>query len=141
MSKTIRNKGGTQPTQFNEMGVVFDANSTSNKSPVIQVDDDPIQVRAYGLDELDEVRVEMVHGPSHVQVIAPFCPFNGQSYLDYEKNVLLIGLPGRYRLVLVRKDESQPSVGLVTVTVTKIAMTQEVFNAYARCCGKDNLGA
>lgn len=132
----IRNKGGASATQFIESrDALFDANSSKNLSPIFTVDDDPVQIRAYGLDEQDEIRVEMIHqGNKCGEVIAPFCPFDGQAYLDFKKNILLIGLPGRYRLVLLRKDDSKPSVGLVHVTVTKIAMTQQVFNAYASCC-------
>lgn len=128
----LRNSGGVPATQFIETGdTLFDALSSKNVSPIFRVDDDPVQLRAYGLDEGDEVRVEMVY-ESHQcrEVIAPFCPFHGQSYMDFKRNILLIGLPGRYRLVLSRKDATQPSVGLITVTQTKIAMTQQVFHAY-----------
>lgn len=122
----------TPATQYIERGdALFDANSTKNLSPIFNVDDQAIQLRAYGLDEQDEIRVEMIHSTSKCgEVIAPFCPFKGQEYLDYEKNILLIGLPGRYRLVLTRKDGTKPSVGLVTVTATKVVMSQQVFHAY-----------
>lgn len=128
----LRNSGGVQATQFIEVGdTLFDALSSTNVSPIFRVDDDPVQLRAYGLDEGDEIRVEMVYESNKCsEIIAPFCPFNGQSYMDFKKNILLIGLPGRYRLVLMRKDATAPNVGLVTVTQTKIAMTQQVFHAY-----------
>ncbi|AEP36218.1 putative phage protein [Taylorella asinigenitalis MCE3] len=94
----------------------------------------PIQIRAYGLNENDLILVEMIHKGWY----SPYCPFNGQSYLDKNKNILLIGLSGRYRFILTTKDGSKPSVGQVLVTHNNVEMSQQVFMAYMSCCGGEN---
>ncbi|WP_333679884.1 hypothetical protein [Dyella sp.] len=112
---------------------LFGPTSDSNVSPVIQVEDDPIVVRAFNLVEGDVVLVEMVDGEGAGRDYAPFCPFDGQSNLTRTRNVLPIGVPGRYRFVLARDDGGEPSIGLCTVRYQRATMSHEWLVAYLRC--------
>lgn len=114
-------------------GLIFGAESTSNLSHVVQVETDPIVVRAYNLTDGDEVLVEMVDGEGAGRMFAPFCPFDGQSSLTARRNVLPIGIPGRYRFVLQRTDGQPPALGLVVVRTHRVAMSHEWLTAYMQC--------
>lgn len=114
-------------------GLIFGAESTSNLSHIVQVETDPIVVRAYNLTDGDEVLVEMVDGEGAGRMFAPFCPFDGQATLTARRNVLPIGIPGRYRFVLQRTDGTTPPLGQVLVRVHSVAMSHEWLSAYMQC--------
>lgn len=114
-------------------GLIFGPESTSNLSHVVQVESDPIVVRAYNLTDGDEVLVEMVDGEGAGRMFAPFCPFDGQSALTARRNVLPIGIPGRYRFVLQRTDGESPALGMVVVRTHRVAMSHEWLSAYMQC--------
>ncbi|MBB5448213.1 MULTISPECIES: hypothetical protein [unclassified Paraburkholderia] len=114
-------------------GLIFGAESSSNLSHVVQVENDPIVVRAYNLTDGDVVLVEMVDGDGAGRMFAPFCPFDGQSALTARRNVLPIGIPGRYRFVLQRTDGDPPALGLVVVRAHPVAMSHEWLSAYMQC--------
>lgn len=114
---------------------LFGPTSESNVSPVVQVDDDPIVVRAFNLTPGDEVLVEMVDGEGAGRDYAPFCPIAGQAHLHAARNVLPIAIPGRYRFVLQRTDGGLPPLGLVVVRYHKATMSHEWLTAYLRCAG------
>ncbi|SIO50621.1 hypothetical protein SAMN05444172_2588 [Burkholderia sp. GAS332] len=113
--------------------LLFGADSDSNLSHTIQVDDDPIIVKAYNLVEGDVVLVEMVDGDGAGRAFAPFCPINGQACLTVSRNNLPIGIPGRYRFVLSRTDGSEPPIGQVIVRFGKATMSHEWLTAYMPC--------
>lgn len=113
--------------------LIFGPESDSNLSHTIQVDDDPIVVKAYNLVDGDVVLVEMVDGDGAGRAFAPFCPINGQASLTSIRNNLPIGIPGRYRFVLTRTDEGAPAVGQVVVRFSKATMSHEWLTAYMQC--------
>ncbi|WP_167357762.1 hypothetical protein [Caballeronia temeraria] len=93
----------------------------------------PIVVRAFNLQAEDVVLVEMIDGDGAGSMFSPFCPFDGQSTLTMKRNVLPIGLPGRYRFVLQRTDGGSPALGLVTVRASQAPMSHEFLGAYLKC--------
>lgn len=109
---------------------LFDTESQTNLSAVVTVDDDPIVVKAFNLEATDIVLVEMVAGSGSGDVAAPFSPRGVQESLTMNRNVLPIGMSGRYRFTLQTTGSGLPRIGLVLVVYHKVAMTHEWVNAY-----------
>ena len=116
--------------------ILFGPDSQSNLSHVLQVENDPVAIRAFNLADGDEVLVEMVGGDGAGTLYAPFCPINGQATLTNVRNVLPIGISGRYRFVLQRSDGGTPPVGQVTVMSARVSMSHEWLSAYMQCAAK-----
>ncbi|KVD35434.1 hypothetical protein WI84_16320 [Burkholderia ubonensis] len=134
--QSISGRGGNRASADNDSAsLIFGPQSDSNVSHIVQVEHDPIVVKAYNLTDGDEVRVEMVDGDGAGSMFAPFCPFDGQSTLTHTRTVLPIGIPGRYRFVLQRSDGGTPPLGLVLVRAHPAQMSHDWLIAYLRCNG------
>lgn len=115
---------------------IFDECSQSNVSEQVTIDDDPIVVKAFNLEQDDVLLVEMIEGEGAGRYFAPFCPpyAKGQENLRFDKNVLPIAINGRYRFVLQRVNPQEPpAIGQVIVIWHKVAMTHEWLSAYLKC--------
>lgn len=120
---------------------IFDECSDSNVSDLVTVDDDPIVIKAFNLEQDDIILVEMVAGEGAGRYFAPFCPpyAKGQENLKSTKNVLPIALNGRYRFILQRANPAEmPAIGQVIVIWHKVAMTHEWVSAYLKCPSSAN---
>jgi hypothetical protein len=115
--------------------LIFGPMSASNVSHILQIERDPIVLKGYNLTEGDEVLVEMVDGDGAGTQFAPFCPFNGQALMTFARNVLPIGIPGRYRFILTRADGAPPPVGQVIVRAHAVRMSVEWLTAYIQRMG------
>ncbi|NML34524.1 hypothetical protein [Paraburkholderia antibiotica] len=135
-NQTLTGRHGRRASADSEpSSLIFGPLSESNVSHIVQVDTDPFVVRAYNLTEGDVVVVEMVDGDGAGSMFAPFCPFDGQSSLTYTRNVLVIGIPGRYRFVLQRTDGEAVPLGMAFVRAYPAQMSHDYLVAYMRCNG------
>lgn len=128
---TNRNHQPSQDrTETQRDSLIFGPLSTTNVSHVVTVEHDPLVIRCYNLTPGDLVQVEMVDGDGAGDMFAPFCPFGGQATLTYDRNVMPIGMPGRYRFVLARDDGSAPPVGMVVVRAFNAQSSHDFLGAY-----------
>ena len=115
--------GRTTPTGFtatDEGNELFGPASTSEISNVVQVDDEPIIVRAHHLGAGESVRVELVDGAGQGEHIGPYMRAGYQVRLTRKCNQLALSMPGRYRFVL---DGAVP--GVPYVRYFRASMTHE----------------
>ncbi|MEB2557219.1 hypothetical protein [Burkholderia cenocepacia] len=99
--------------------VLFDASSTTNVSAVVQIDDEPIIVRAHHLGEGERVQVEIVDGTGAGDHFSPYMRAGRQVRLTRRCNVIALAMPGRYRFVL------DGIVGVAYVRQFRASMTHE----------------
>lgn len=112
----------TKRTAFMELhegNVLFDANSMSNYSHIIQIDDEPVIVRGHHMDIGDEVLVEIVDGSGGGEHFSSYQRKGKQVKLTHKCNVIALSIPGRYRFKLVG------SLGTVFVNSYKASMSHE----------------
>lgn len=114
----------------------FPAASGGNVSLDFIVQETPVVIRAFGLSGDLRVLVEMVEddgcGGVVVEAFAPAC---GPVWIESQRNVSVIGLPGRYRLVLMDitgnpvtgQDARYAAVKVVTYAAS---INQEFLGAY-----------
>ncbi|OLL27461.1 hypothetical protein BTH42_31950 [Burkholderia sp. SRS-W-2-2016] len=132
LQSLVGQPGVWQSADSEPRNLLFGPDSATNLSHIIQVDASPIIVRAFNLDTHDRVLVEMVDGEGAGRHFAPFCPRGGQENLVASRNLLPIGIPGRYRFVLDRDDGGTPALGLVTVRYHEVTMMHEWLTAYLK---------
>jgi hypothetical protein len=120
-------KAGTTPrttatgfTATDEGNELFGPSSTDEVSNVVQVDDEPIIVRAHHLGSGECVRVELVDGVGVGEHVSPYLRRGQQVSLTRRCNQIAIGTPGRYRFVL---DGAVP--GVPYVRYFRASMTHE----------------
>ncbi|SAK62591.1 hypothetical protein AWB76_03274 [Caballeronia temeraria] len=130
------NGGGasrTKRTAFMDVQELFGAQSVSEVSPTIQVDDEPYIIRAHGLGAGESVAVEMVDGPGEGKYTTPYMMNGCQVRLTRKCNLTVIAIPGRYRLIL------NGAVGVAYVTAIKASTTHEYLLGAMNmggCCGE-----
>ncbi|OLL27462.1 hypothetical protein BTH42_31955 [Burkholderia sp. SRS-W-2-2016] len=93
----------TNTTAFQDSdpsNVVFDSSSVTNVSAVLQVDDEPVIIRAHHLGNGEQVCVELVDGSGAGEHFSPFMRGGSQVRLTRRCNVVVLAMPGRYRFVL-----------------------------------------
>lgn len=97
------NGGGstrTRRTAFMDDQVLFGPDSLDLISPTIQIDDEPVIVRAHGLGVGESVRVELVDGPGEGRYFTPYMMSGCQVVMTRKCNQIAIAIPGRYRFIL-----------------------------------------
>ena len=116
---------------------LFNADSQTYFSAVIQVDDEPVIVRAHHLEAGDEVLVDIVDGKGGGTHYTPYMRAGHQVKLTSKCNVTALSVPGRYRF------ELKGELGASHVVYFKASMTheflQEIFNNDTCCstCGEE----
>lgn len=96
---------GRQSLAHRDVEAYFPAEDGGNVSRDLVVQEAATVIRCFGLGDSDRVLVEMVDDEAcETPRTAPFAPVCGPVVLRASQNIGVIGLPGRYRLVLL--DES-----------------------------------
>jgi hypothetical protein len=129
---------GRESLAHRETRALLPAETGSNVSDVFVVQEVPTVIRAFGLDDSDRIIVEMVDDEAcEEERFAPFCPKCGCVMLSSQRNVRVLALPGRYRLVLIDKDGSPITAASATryttsirVTAYRASINQEFVSAY-----------
>ncbi|AEP36219.1 hypothetical protein [Taylorella asinigenitalis] len=80
--------------------VLFSAESTSKISAVFYVDESPRIIRGHNLAEGEEAIVELVDGNKGGEIFTPFLRNGKPVKLNSKCNVIVLSIPGRYRVVL-----------------------------------------
>lgn len=122
MSLRTGGAGRTKTTGFmsgNEGNELFGPQTPTEVSNVVQIDDEPIVVRAHGLRPGDRVLVEMVDGEGAGEYFSPYMRRGSQLRLTRKCNHVAIAVPGRYRFVL------EGQLGLAYVRYFRASMTHE----------------
>jgi hypothetical protein len=134
MALTTGGSGRTRRTAFQSQQTLFDAQSIDAVSPTIQVDDEPVIIRAHALLAGERLRVEMVDGPGEGAYFEPYMMQGGQVCMTRKCNQIILAIPGRYRLVL------DGTVGAQYVIAFSASMTHEYLigaTNMSGCCGEN----
>ncbi|MCA8017741.1 hypothetical protein [Burkholderia metallica] len=130
------NSGGasrTKRTAFMDTQVLFGPDTLDAVSATIQVDDEPVVVRAHALGVGESVRVEMVDGPGEGKYFTPYMMAGCQVVMTRKCNQIAIAVPGRYRFIL------DGAVGAAYVIAFSASMTHEFLLGVMNmggCCGE-----
>ncbi|KVO05565.1 hypothetical protein WJ69_22965 [Burkholderia ubonensis] len=130
------NAGGasrTKRTAFMDTQVIFGPDSLDPVSPTIQVDDEPVIVRAHALGVGESVRVEMVDGPGEGKYFTPYMMSGCQVVMTRKCNQIAIAVPGRYRFIL------DGAMGAAYVIAFSASMSHEFLLGAMNmggCCGE-----
>ncbi|WP_333679882.1 hypothetical protein [Dyella sp.] len=122
MSIRTGGSGRTTPTAFmatNEGNELFGPQSVEPISNTIQIDDEPVIVRAHQLGVGESVRVEMVDGAGAGEYFSPYMRGGCQVRMTRKCNQIAIAVPGRYRFIL------DGIVGTAYVRYFRASMTHE----------------
>lgn len=119
MSLNVNGAERTTTTGFMDTFELFGPKSVSEVSDVVQVDDQPIIVRAHALGFGEKVLVEIVDGKNDGEYFSPFNKQGRQVRLTRNCNVIAIATPGRYRFILCG------TLGIVNVLYFRASMTHE----------------
>jgi len=88
-------------SQYKDEYRLFDASSTSNISPVIQVTNEPMVIKVHNLGPGQQVAVDMVSDYDNSPVYTPFTPTRGiPIVLDEDLTAVVLFYSGRYVLRL-----------------------------------------
>ncbi|MGF6936839.1 hypothetical protein OKW41_006001 [Paraburkholderia sp. UCT70] len=130
------NSGGstrTRRTAFLSATVLFGPDSLDPVSATIQVDDEPVIVRAHALGLGESVRIELVDGPGEGKYFTPYMMSGRQVVMTRKCNQIAIAIPGRYRFIL------EGALGGAYVSYFAASMTHEFLLGamnMTRCCGE-----
>ncbi|MBB5448214.1 MULTISPECIES: hypothetical protein [unclassified Paraburkholderia] len=130
------NSGGstrTRRTAFLSATVLFGPDSLDPVSATIQVDDEPVIVRAHALGLGESVRVELVDGPGEGKYFTPYMMSGRQVVMTRKCNQIAIAIPGRYRFIL------DGALGGAYVSYFAASMTHEFLLGAMNmtgCCGE-----
>ncbi|MBN3777433.1 hypothetical protein G3O06_07695 [Burkholderia sp. Ac-20345] len=130
------NGGGasrTKRTAFMDTQVLFGPDTLDAVSPTIQVDDEPVIVRAHALGTGESVRVEMVDGPGEGKYFTPYMMSGCQVVMTRKCNQIAIAVPGRYRFIL------DGALGAAYVIAFAASMSHEFLLGAMNmggCCGE-----
>lgn len=100
MSLRAGSSARTTPTGFMAVKELFGPSSQSEIAGPIQVDDEPIIVRAHHLGIGERVWVEMADGAGEGEHFSPLMRRGAQLRLTRKCNQIVIATPGRYRFAL-----------------------------------------
>lgn len=130
------NSGGasrTKRTAFMDTQVLFGPDTLDAVSATIQVDDEPVIVRAHALGVGESVRVEMVDGPGEGKYFTPYMMRGCQVVMTRKCNQIAIAVPGRYRFIL------DGAAGAAYVIAFSASMSHEFLLGAMNmggCCGE-----
>lgn len=139
---------GSDSTSHRATKIMFPADDGGNVSSVFVVQDHPTVIRGFSLNSAGraaKIVVEMVDEEAcDEERFDQFAPMCGPVVLTATRNVGLIAIPGRYRLVLLDVLNNEPLTAQtaasayegIRVTIHRASMRQEVLAAYicqARC--------
>lgn len=120
----------TATMENSEGNELFTADSQSEYSHVILVEDEPVVIRGHHMDVGDELLVEIVDGAGGGEHFSAYKRKGQQVKLTHKCNVTVLSVPGRYRLKLVG------ALGTVYVNSYKASMTHDFLKEAleASCC-------
>ncbi|SIO50611.1 hypothetical protein SAMN05444172_2587 [Burkholderia sp. GAS332] len=135
MSLRAGTSARTNPTAFmenDEGNELFGPKTQTEISNVVQVQDEPIVIRAHHLDIGERVLVEMVDGAGAGEHFSPYMRNGCQVALTRKCNLTAIAMPGRYRFVL------EGTLGVAYVRYFRASMTHEFLLELQQmgCCGE-----
>lgn len=96
----LPSSGSPGSDELRDVNILFDADSTSLTSHTITINDRPYVARAFGLEAGTTVEVLTVTGTGSGTLEEPMFLAGTQVTMDYQNNVLVFDITGRYRFRL-----------------------------------------